>query len=86
MTDSKRDAPLPVAAELGVHAEQTQTQTAAEQGPPPADHASRPASGVEVTPHDGLSAAEVAAMTGGSEDSTDANIALEEAAGIDPSA
>ena len=87
MTDAERNSTVPVAAELSVHADEhaAGSEVVAEQGPPPADFAQRPASGVDVTPHEGLSAEQVAAMTGGDADAADANAALKDAEGIDPS-
>lgn len=88
MTDAKRDSALPVAAELSVHADEhaAPSEVVAEQGPPPADFAQRPASGVDVTPGEGLSAEQVTAMTGEAADATDANIELQETQGLDTGA
>ena len=88
MTDAKRDSALPVAAELSVHADEhaAPSEVVAEQGPPPADFAQRPASGVDVTPGEGLSAEQVTAMTGEAADATEANIELQEAQGLDTGA
>lgn len=85
MTDAKRDTVPPVAAELSVHADEhaQNTEVVAEQGPPPADHAQRPASGVKVHTGEGLSAEQVAAMTGATGEATDANVELQEAQGLD---
>lgn len=85
MTDAKRDTVPPVAAELSVHADEhaQNPEVVAEQGPPPADYAQRPASGVEVQPGEGLSAEQVAAMTGGAGEATDANVQLQQAQGLD---
>lgn len=83
MTDSERDSAPPVAAELSVHAESR--EVVAEQGPPPADFAQRPASGVSANSGQSLSAEQVAAMTGSDTEAADANAALKDAEGIDPS-
>lgn len=85
MIDNTRDG-MPVAAELSVHAEPQAAETPAEQGPPPADFATRPES-IAPTPADTLherplSGAEVAQMVGSSE-AVDTNLDLEEAQGLD---
>ena len=87
MTDSERDSAPPVAAELSVHADEhaESREVVAEQGPPPADFAQRPASGVDANSGQSLSAEQVAALTGGDTETADANAALKDAEGIDPS-
>ncbi|GGI90088.1 hypothetical protein [Deinococcus wulumuqiensis] len=88
MTDAKRDTVPPIAAELSVHADEhaVPSEVVAEQGPPPADYAQRPASGVDVTPGEGLSAEQVVTMTGGDAEAADANVELQEAQGLDTGA
>lgn len=86
MTDPERQDVIPVAAELGVHGEAGSESVQAEQGPPPADFAERPASGVPVLEGRPLDAAQVAALTGDASDTSEANIALQEAEGLDPRA
>ena len=61
-----------------------QTGTVAEQGDAPADLAERQAPPVPVPSLDGLSAAEVARLTGQDESATDANNALDRAEGVTP--
>ena len=87
MTDAERNSTVPVAAELSVHADEhaASSEVVAEQGPPPADFAQRPASGVDVTPGQSLSAEQVAAMTGGDAEAADTNTALKQNEGLDPS-
>lgn len=87
MTDSERDSAPPVAAELSVHADEhaESREVVAEQGPPPADFAQRPASGVDANSGQSLSAEQVAALTGGDTETADINAALKDAEGIDPS-
>ena len=70
---------LPVPARPAKDADEhaAPSEVVAEQGPPPADFAQRPASGVDVTPGEGLSAEQVTAMTGEAADATDANIELQ---------
>ncbi|SEJ59489.1 hypothetical protein SAMN04488058_11180 [Deinococcus reticulitermitis] len=86
MTDPKRQDVIPVAAELGVHGEARSESVRAEQGPPPADFAERPASGVPVLEGEPLGAEQVTTLTGDASDTADANVALQEAEGLDPRA
>lgn len=60
------------------------TETLEQQGPPPADFASRPAVATLATGEEPLSAAAVAALTGSAEQLTQTNRTLEQAEGLDP--
>ena len=80
-----RPASLPVNATLRPHQSPPAVHTPAEQGPTPADAATRPASGVVTRPGEGLSTDEVTALIGGADASTtEVNLSLETAEGLDP--
>ncbi|KQR04730.1 hypothetical protein [Deinococcus sp. Leaf326] len=85
MTDNRRDA-LPVVPNLSVREDAPEMQEVrAEQGPAPADLAGRAAPPVPAPSGDGLSAAEVARLTGSGNTAT-TDRALNRAEGVDPDA
>lgn len=86
MTDTERKDAIPVAAELGVHGEARSEEVRAEQGPPPADFAERPPSGVPVPTGDALDAAQVMEMTGEAGNTSAPNAASQETGELDPGA
>ena len=84
MTDYRRD-PLPVVPSLSVREDAPESQDGrAEQGPAPADLAERAAPPVPTPSGEGLSAAEVARLTGTGEDTAAADRDLNRAEGVDP--
>lgn len=88
MSQDNRDRntdPLPVNPTLRPHQSPPQEHIPAEQGPAPADAASRPASGIVTQPGEGLSTGEVTTLLGGADASTtEANLSLETAENLDP--
>lgn len=82
MTQDDRDA-LPVVPSLAVRPAQT-GQTPAEQGPAPADFATREAPPVPAPSGERLGAGEVAALLGDGSQAVEANQALEGAEGLNP--
>ena len=89
MTDDRRDA-LPVVPSLSVREDAPESQEGrAEQGPAPTDLAERAAPPVPTPSGEGLSAAEVARLTGtgedaGGEEMGAADRDLNRAEGVDP--
>lgn len=83
MTDDRRDA-LPVVPNLSVREDAPETEVRAEQGPAPTDLAGRAAPPVPTPSGEGLSAAEVARLTGDGEEAAAADRDLNRAEGVDP--
>ncbi|GGK24063.1 hypothetical protein GCM10008955_17060 [Deinococcus malanensis] len=80
-----RTDPLPVNPTLRPHQSPPAVHTPAEQGPAPADAATRPASGIVTQTGEGLSTDEVTALIGGADASaTETILSLETAEGLDP--
>ncbi|RJF72439.1 hypothetical protein D3875_13650 [Deinococcus cavernae] len=88
MTDD-RDKIIPVDPSLSARQPETRDEPVqAEQGPPPADYAERPASGAPLPNGERLSGSQVTDLLGTEEADTvnGTNRALQEAGGLDPDA
>ncbi|MEF2279763.1 hypothetical protein V3W47_15825 [Deinococcus sp. YIM 134068] len=83
MTQDDHDA-LPVNPTLAVRTDAPPEDQPAEQGDAPADLAERPASGAPTPSGEGLNAAQVSALLGGSEEQAETTRALESAEGQNP--
>ncbi|WP_019586478.1 hypothetical protein [Deinococcus apachensis] len=82
MTQDDRD-PLPVIPGLAVRPQETE-QTSTEQGPAPADFATREAPPIPAPSGKHLGAEEVTALLGDGSEEVEANRALEGAEGLSP--
>lgn len=83
MTQDDRDT-LPIVPSLAVRPGQTDAAPSAEQGPAPADLATREAPHIPTPSGEGLSADAVSALLGESGQEVETNFALEQAEGLTP--